>query len=62
MDALKKNLRTALSSKDGKLLVATLTSAAKDGVTDRQCFRVALAVDPTLTHNEWEDLKLEGQQ
>jgi hypothetical protein len=55
-----RNIRTAVRTKDGKLLVQTLKEAELSGLTEQQCFRIGLGVDDSLTKNEWADLKLNG--
>lgn len=52
-----QDIRTSIRTKDAQLLNKTLSKAASEGLTDRQCFRVALAIDPYFTPDEWEDLK-----
>lgn len=52
-----QDIRTSIHTKDGQLLNKTLSEAASEGLTDRQCFRVALAIEPYFTPDDWEDLK-----
>jgi hypothetical protein len=53
-------LKRAARSKDAKLAGQAVEALRLAGHTYRDCYRIALAGDPTLTENEWESLMYEA--
>lgn len=51
-----ETLKNAVRHKDAKRAGEAVDSLRAKGYTYRDCYRIGLAGDPTLTEAEWEDL------
>lgn len=59
MSALS-SLQAAVRTKDIPAFAKAITELRLAGCTYQQCYRYALAGDPTLTQDEWNDLLIEA--
>lgn len=56
------NLKRAVRSKDAKLAGKAVDTLRQAGLTYRDCYRIALAGDPSITEPEWDDLMVEADE